>query len=257
MLHWERTGIRGLEKIVLNARTPEWKKKSRIESQNYVVWQHSQSASLTLKKLEHFAAEAKAQSVQESEIALICRFLKNVSLESGRRFVGGNFLTPGALRYDSLDRSKYIAYKCCIFLAFPYFGIMGEQLEKTFVKGAKQHPTRTLLQSNYRLNDTTERDKNQCIRIPTNKNLRSCVEAEEEKISKISRKVNEELIFVPQLWALIPGLDSLKTFGSISDASLRGRDLEVREESDSSNGKCCSLVRITGDDESHHLIGAS
>lgn len=244
MLHWDKTGIRGLEKVVLNARIAQGKKKSQIESQNYVLWQHSQSHSLTLKKLENFVVEAKAQGVQESEIALTYRLLKKVTLESERRFVGGKFLTPRALRYDSLDSSKYSADKCCIFLAFPYFAIMGEQPKKTFVKVAKEHPTRTLLQSNYRLNDTTERDKNQCIRILTKKSLRSCIEAEEEEVSKISRKVQEELIFVPQLWALIPGLDTLITYGSISDASLRGRDLSVREEIDSGNRKRCSLVRI-------------
>lgn len=244
MLRWEKTGIRGLEKVVLNARMPKLKKKSQIESQSYVVWQHSQSASLTLKKLEDFAAEAKAQGVQESEIALTHRLLKKVSLESERHFIGGNFLTPRALRYDSLDSSKYSADKCCTFLAFPYFAIMREQPRKTFVKGTKEHPTRTLLQSNYRLNDTTERDKNQCIRILTKENLRSCIDAEEEEVSKISQKVNEELIFVPQLWALIPGLDTLITFGSISDASLQGRDLEVKEESDSGKRSRCSLVRI-------------
>lgn len=244
MLHWEKTWIRGLEKVVLNARMPQGKRKSQIESQNYVLWQHSQSNSLTLKKLENFAAEAKAQGVQESEIVLTYRLLKKVSLESERRFVGGNFLTPRALRYDSLDSSKYSADKCCIFLAFPYFAIMGEQPKKNFVKGAKEHPTRTLLQANYRLNDTTERDKYQCIKILTKKTLRSCIDAEEEEVSKISPKVREELIFVPQLWALIPGLDTLITFGSISDASLRGRDLEVREEIDSGNRKRCSLVRI-------------
>lgn len=244
MLRWEKTGTRGFEKIVLSARTAWGKKKSGIGSQNYVFWQHSQSNSLTLKKLESFATEAKTQGVQESEIALTYRLLKKVSVESERRFVGGNFLTPRALRYDSLDSSKYSADRCCIFLAFPYFSVMGEQPKKTFVKGVKEHPTRTLLQSNYRLNDTTERDKNQCIRILTKESLRSCLEAEKEEVSKISRNVKEELIFVPQLWALIPGLDTLITFGSISDASLRGRDLEVREEIDSSNRKRCSLVRI-------------
>ena len=244
MLHWEKKDIRGLNKVVLNARLSQLKKKSQIESQNYVVWQHVQSDSLTLKKLEDLAAEAKAQGVQESEIALTHRLLKKVTLESERRFVGGTFLTPRALRYDSLDSSKYSADKCCIFLAFPYFAVMREQPKKTFVKGTKEHPPRTLLQSNYRLNDTTDRDKNQCVRILTEKDLRSCIEAEEAEVSKISRKVKKELIFVPQLWALIPGLDTLITFGSMSDESLRGRDLEVREESDSGDRKRCSLVRI-------------
>lgn len=158
MLHWEKTGIPGLEKVVLNARMPQLKNKSQVESRNYVVWQHAQSASLSLKILEHSAAEAEAQAVQESEIALTYRLLKKVFLKSERPFVGGSFLTPRALRYDSLDTSKYSADKCCIFLAFPYFTIMGEQPKKTFVKGNKEHPIQILLQSNYRLNDTTERE---------------------------------------------------------------------------------------------------
>ena len=244
MLHWEKEDIRGVEKVVLNARVPQANVRSQIESQNYVSWQHSRLECMTLKKVEDLVSEAKIQGVQESEIGLTRRLLKRVRLESERSFVGGKFLTPRAVRYDSLDSSKYSADKCCIFLAFPYFEVSKEPMRRPFMRGGWEHPVRTLLQSVYRLNDTVERDRNQCIRMLTRKNLKSCIEADEKDKAEVSPKVKEELILVPQLWALILGLDRLMTLGSISDGSLRGRDIEVKEEISSVSKKRCSLVRI-------------
>ena len=244
MLHWEKEEFRGLEKVVLNARVPQANLRSQIESQNYVSWQHSQLDRMTLKKVEDLVSKAKIQGVQESEIGLTRRLLKRVRLESERSFVGGKFLTPRAVRYDSLDNSKYSADKCCIFLAFPYFAVSKKPMRRPFMRGGLEHPVRTLLQSVYRLNDTVERDQTQCIRMLTRKNLKSCIEADEKDKAEVSPKVKEELILVPQLWALILGLDRLMTLGSISDGSLRGRDIEVKEETTSVSKKRCSLVRI-------------
>ena len=244
MLHWEKEETQGLEKVLLNARLPQAKVKSQIASQNYVSWQHSQLESLTLKRLEDFVIEAKSQGVQESEIGLTRRLLKRVRLESERPFVGGKFLTPMALRYDSLDSSKYSADKCCIFLAFPYFEIRKEQTKQIILKHDQVHRMRSLLQSVYRLNNTVERDKTQSIRMLSKKKLTSCIKAEEGDLSDISRNGKEELIFVPQLWALVLGLDRLMTLGSISDISLQGRNFKLREESDTTKKKRCSLVRI-------------
>ena len=253
MLHWEKEETQGLEKILLNARLPQPKVKSQIESQNYVSWQHSQLESLTLKRLEDFVIEAKSQGIQESEIGLTRRLLKRVRLESERLFVGGKFLTPMALRYDSLDSSKYSADKCCIFLAFPYFEIRKEQSilkhdqehdEEHDQEHDQEHRVRSLLQSVYRLNNAVERDETQSIRMLSRKKLTSCIKAEKGDLSEISRDGREELIFVPQLWALVLGLDRLITLGSIGDISLQGRDFKVREESDTAKKKRCSLVRI-------------
>ena len=187
--------------------------------------------------------EAKAQGVQESEIGLTRRLLKRICLESERPFVGGKFLTPRALRYDVLDSSKYSADKCCIFVAFPYFEIRKEQPEKVIVND-DEHPPRTLLQSVYRLNNTVERDKTQSVKMLTAKKIKSCVTAETEDILHMSRNSKGVLIFVPQLWGLILGLDRLMTLGPISDKSLQGRSVQIREEEESINKKRCSLVRI-------------
>ena len=241
MLHWRKAGDQGL---LLNAKMPEANVKSQIQSQNYVSWQHSHIESMTLKRFEDSVIETKAQGVQESEIGLTRRLLKRVRLESERPFVGGNFLIPRALRYDSLDSSRYSADKCCIFLAFPYFAVARERPRKAVEKYGEEHSTRSLLQSVYRLNDTKERDQSQSIRMLARKNLISCIEADESDISEISRHVKEELIYVPQLWALILGLDRLMTFGALSIKSLQGRDIEVREEASPGTRKRCYLVRI-------------
>lgn len=242
MLHWKKEEIQGLEKIVLHAKLPQVKVNSQIESQNYVLWQHSELESMTLRELEDLVIEAKAQGVQESEIGLTRRLLKRVRLESERPFVGGKFLTPRALRYDVLDSSKYSADKCCIFVAFPYFEVRKEQPNKAVVND-DEHPPRSLLQSVYRLNNTVERDKTQSVKMLTGKKMRSCITAEKKDMLEMSRNIKEYLIFVPQLWGLILGLDRVITLGPISDKSIQGRNFQLREEV-SMNKKRCSLVRI-------------
>lgn len=80
---------------------------------------------------------------------------------------------------------------------------------------------RTLLQSHYRLNETVERDKDQCIKLLQGKNLKSCIDAPDKEIAHLnsretkgriyvpqllsSREIKER-IYVPQLWGLIIGL---------------------------------------------------
>ena len=243
MLHWRKADVRGLKKTVLDGKVQQANVNSRIESQNNVLWQHSRLESITLKRVEEIVYEAKAQGVQDSEFGLTRRLLRRVRTESERHFVEGRFLAPRALRYDSLDSSKYSSDKCCIFLAFPYFEVMKERAKTVPLMDTEEHTVRTLLQSLYRLSDTTERDNTQSIRMLTQKSLSSCIQAEDGD-AKLSKETREYLIYVPQLWAIILGLDRLMTIGSISDRSLQGRTLEVETTSHGESRKRCSLVRI-------------
>ena len=129
--------------------------------------------------------------------------------EAQRPFAGGSFLTLTAFRYDILDDSRYSADKCCIFLSFPYFAVAKPQAKKSFGKGDLRHPMRTLLQSHYRLNDTSEKDREQCIRMLDGETLKSCINALKAEVAQLSCGVNGEVVHVPQMWALVLGLSKL------------------------------------------------
>ena len=242
MLHWEKEGDEGAQRLVLNARVPTGNSKS--DSQNHVVWQHSELDDMTFEELEHLVSQVKHHGLQESEIGLTRRLLKRVRKNAERAFVGGSFLSPLALRYDILDGSRYSGDKSCIFLAFPYFSVDKVQPRKPFTKGGLEHPVRTLLQSCYRLNNTAERDRFQCVRMLESEILRSCIDGSERDLTQISRKVKEELIYVPQLWVLVLGLNKMITIGPISDSTLQGNSINVKDQAPSKETKCCSLVRI-------------
>ena len=68
---------------------------------------------------------------------------------------------------------------------------------------------RTLLQSHYRLNDTSEKDREQCIRMLDGETLKSCINAPEAEVAQFSCGVNGEVVHVPQMWALVLGLSKL------------------------------------------------
>ena len=242
-LHWEKREYEGREKLLLNAVLRDPNAKS--ESQNHVVWQHSEIDNMRIDMLEDMITRSRPQGLQNSEAGLTRRLLKRVRKLAERVFVGGSFLTPLALRYDILDDSKYSVDKCCIFLSFPYFAVEKVKPRNLFTKGSHEHPPRTLLQSAYRLNDTVEQEKFQSITMLKNETLRSCIDARSRDTAHLSRNVTEELIYVPQLWALILGLDRMITTGPISDEALQGRSIKVNDVEGNGHVQHCSLVRIS------------
>ena len=145
--------------------------------------------------------------LQESEIGLTKRLISRVRAVSERSFVGGSFLNPTAIRYDMLDDSRYNKDRCSIFLSFPYFSVEKPELKpNTYGKGAPEHPTRTLLQSRYRLNKTTKRDESQCISDLTGDKLKSCIKAPDSDTAHLAGRKVDERVHVAQLWTLIIGL---------------------------------------------------
>lgn len=136
--------------------------------------------------------KCQSQGLASGERGLTRRLLKRVRNIAEREFIGGKFLTPLALRYDNQDVSKYNVDKTSIFFSFPYFLVANAALRKHFEKDDSRHPTRTLLQSHYRLNKTVDRDKDQCISLLKN--------------GTVATATVEDLVFVPQLWGIIDGL---------------------------------------------------
>ena len=238
-LQWAKQ--RDSEKVLLGAEVVDPQTSVGDESQKYVSWQHTERNTLSFDQLLELVVDARKRGLQESEVRLTRRMIRRVRENAERTFVGGSFLIPLALRYDNADLSKYNAGKSSTFLAFPYFHVRRE-ISRLCGKNEPFHPMRTLLQSCYRLNDTSERDKTQCIRMLSRKSLRSCIDAEETE--QVSKNVKEELIFVPQLWALILGLDRLLTLASSNDACLQGNTFHMTDETNGNHAKRCSLVRI-------------
>lgn len=154
--------------------------------------------------------ECENQLLSKDEVDLTRRLLKRLRSVAERPFAGGRYLTPLALRYDNQDVSRYTVDKTCIFFSFPYLAMAPSGFRKHFDKGHHEHPARTLLQSHYRLNNTTERDKFQCVGLLKDHKVRSCVKTsnEGEKRSLLDNK-KQLLLYVPQFWGVIVGLGML------------------------------------------------
>ena len=240
MLHWGKAEVADKHHIVLNSNV--FSEDGKIDSRNSVMWQHSECEGIGLDELHHQVAQLQERSsgLQGSETGLTHRLLERVKSLHERLFVGGSFLNPTAIRYDLHDTSRYGIDRCSMFVNFPYFTLKKAQQRLRCDRGDSRHPTRTLLQSRYRLNDTTERDKSQAIRMLDAGSLRNCIEAPKADSTHLTQKVVGELIYVPQLWALIMGRDHMVTTGPISDQALQGSAIVIREDADR-----CTLVRIS------------
>ena len=134
---------------------------------------------------------------------LTYRLIKRLQASVEHSFVGGSYLTPIALRYDDQDVSRYTVDKTCIFFSFPYFQIADSAFRNHKYR-SDGHPPRTVLQTRYRLNRTTDRDQYQCIRRLDNATIDKCIEPKRQGAE--AKAHTELLVFIPQLWGLIIGL---------------------------------------------------
>ncbi|KAL8753758.1 MAG: hypothetical protein Q9184_005330 [Pyrenodesmia sp. 2 TL-2023] len=218
---------------------------ARVDSQNSVIWQHSDLEDIKLDELNILVARMKDVGLEENVAGLSKRLLNRVRLVTEREFVNGSFLTPKAMRYDMHDASRYGHNKCCIFVSFPYFAVNEAQERCLFKKGDARHPVRTLLQSRYRLNETVDKDESQCIRTVGSAALKSCIRnASKDDIERLNRSAHTELIYVPQMWALVMGLDHMLTAGPISCEALLTSALVLNDNSRVNKGHKCTFVRI-------------
>ncbi|KAL8838709.1 MAG: hypothetical protein Q9176_004949 [Flavoplaca citrina] len=243
LLNWGKEHIDGSQRIILNA-APDAVYLAQ-QPLNSVLWQHSDYDNNTLEELEMLVSQLKSSGLQDSEVGLTKRLLKRVQLVTERAFVGGSFLSPTAIRYDMLNDSRYGGDKCCAFLNFPYLAVMRAQKTSAFGRGDSRHPTRTLLQSRYRLNETGDRDDSQCIRMLDARSLESCIKDPRAGTTWPAGKGDDKLIYVPQLWALIMGRDRMVTVGPLSDQALEGSTIELRDGIATNASQRCTLVRIS------------
>lgn len=215
------------------------------------------------KSVKEAIKECENQLLSKGEVDLTRRLLKRLRTVAERPFVGGSYLTPLTLRYDNQDVSRYTVDKTCIFFNFPYLTMATPEFRKHFSKGDYDHPPRTLLQSHYRLNNTTDRDHFQCIRLLKNQEVRTYVKNfEAEDNSDFLGKKSQQLLYVPQFWGMIVGLgtlfcdqrnlflnmaklsDTLITSGPLNDHSLLGSAIKSEDSNSPPTGCQPSLVRI-------------
>ena len=160
--------------------------------------------------------------------------IDRVRKDAERMLRGGAYLLPHANRYDGNHVLKDKADLSCHFLNFPYFALKKPPLKPTQIHkikpsnkdatNQKLHPMRTLLQSRYRSNVSILRDKSQALRKLERKNLRSCVAPEPDDADLSSTKLIDEVIYVPQLWALISGTGTLLR-RAVVPMSLRANEM--------------------------------
>ena len=153
--------------------------------------------------------DSKANQLSEGEFGLAKRLTTTLRRLSERTFIGGRYLVPLSMRYDNQDVSKYTIDRTCIFYSFPYLCLDLKARRKYYTKQDEKHPARTLLQSNYRLHDTEDRDDYQCLTWLKPGKLRSCMNAPDAEVAELTGKKARELFFVPQFWGLIVGLGKL------------------------------------------------
>ncbi|KAL8787731.1 MAG: hypothetical protein Q9213_002051 [Squamulea squamosa] len=220
LLNWgkEKPQVDSAQRYVLNATVVI--KGTKIESRDSVIWQHSNVEDIELDEMNNLIARLKTAGLDESMVGLSKRLLNRVRLVMQRDFVHGRFLTPQVLRYDLNNGSKYSHDRCCMFVSFPYFALDEARKQSIIKKGDARHPVRTLLQSRCRLNETTDKDESQCVRMVGASALRSCIrEASSKDLERLTRKTNTELIYVPQMWAVILGQDHILTGHVLSDVT--------------------------------------
>ena len=229
----------------------------------HVLWCHVKDKHITLDKLLDEVRECRAHGLTETEYGLTKRLKAKLETISERNFVGGRYLEPLTLRYDSQDVSKYSVDKTCIFFTFPYLCAAPKSLRQYKEAGDPAHPARTLLQSHYHLIKTTDRDNHQCITWLQPGKLRKYITAV-GRDSTSGQSPNawsfmglrsgwkqwhsldnpEELFYVPQYWGLIVGLDNLITSSTCGDEDLRGGRIDLTRDAINDRATSFSLLRI-------------
>ena len=123
------------------------------------------------------------------EIALISRLFSKVQKMNEQHYVHGRFLEPGIITYegryvsDNPDEYTDSSSRAASFICLPFFDLRNLR-PSNHTKDSHAHPIRNLMQTRYRLESTTTRDRNQVV-------------------NKAKFSENGSCISLPQLWAVI------------------------------------------------------
>jgi hypothetical protein len=120
-----------------------------------------------------------------------------------RDFVGGKFLLPTAVRYDGRSKATTEPVKPCTFFNFPYLSLEEHRVgacQDCQSAGPKDHPKRTLLQSRYRLERTSDKDEEQSVTTLSFEEIKKCVSAVTQNKIFNPYTTLKPLLHVPQVW---------------------------------------------------------
>ena len=137
--------------------------------------------------------------------------LSRVQLEEERNFRFGHYLNPCAIRYDGKVLDEKESYRSSTFLNFPYFSLERRPSHPPVIANDpayRSYPTRTLLQSRYRLEDTLKRDGEQAVTKLSAHETEDCIRPAKTSFStrklSLSRRRNDHarILCIPQFWCL-------------------------------------------------------
>ncbi len=180
--------------------------KLRCESR----WRHIQSEVITFRQF--YKEVMRLPGLEDDELALAARLLNKVRKTCEKQFIHGRYLKPIVLVYDGADPEEDSEEpKTATFISLPFF-TTDVPKRHTSTKEDEGHPVRALLQSRYRLESTKNRDKGQVIR-------------------KIQRH-SDQVVHVPQIWALIINKHTIITCAPLSTSTLRGDTIRIMKYAD-------------------------
>lgn len=243
LLTWETRQADGASQAVLSAHVVLGDPLDGAKSS--IIWQHSDWESAKVDDMSSLASQLKQHGLEDSELGLTKQLLKEVQDTSQHAFVGGSFLSPTASRHDLIDNARYGKDRSCVFINFSYFTIHRPQTTMVCGEENLKHPTRTLFQSRYRLNWTKDKDRMQCIRMLKSQSLKSCIECPESETSHLSEENNNELIHVPQLWAMIIGRKHVVTLGPIGEQALQKSLVTLNNHPTTLTSRQSTVVKIS------------
>ena len=143
--------------------------------------------------------------ITDTESSLLRRLLKRVQSKAEHECIDGRSLDPITLRYDIMNTSRNGIDRFCIFLCFPYLSVNQPRKIESEGLGLEGHPMRTLLQSQYRMINTTKRDDEQCIRLLSGRMLDSCLDSLNGERKQPHSQSHGQLVHVSQMWAVVFG----------------------------------------------------
>ncbi|KAE9366239.1 hypothetical protein N431DRAFT_446424 [Stipitochalara longipes BDJ] len=237
-LHWKVEKNENEEAIGLNFNTT----LTNESPKSHLNWHHSEADNLSIQQMISIIKWAsKNYRLPEDEEGLAIRLLTRVKKNAERPFIQGSFLQPYVHRYDGQHSATEEGAKrkedtSCLFFNFPYICLQdpsnvapASSEENSY--GNSYHPMRSLLQSQFRLSDTTERDKHQSLKYLTRTVLYQHSKLTKHDMRKSGTEIKER-VFVAQLWGLILGEGpvlgrTMVTYGFISETALLNSQLKL------------------------------
>ncbi|KAL8783570.1 MAG: hypothetical protein Q9195_009352 [Heterodermia aff. obscurata] len=169
-------------------------------------WRHLNHDILNFEQLYKHATDIEC--IEDDDLAVVAQLLNKVQKTSEKKFVYGRYLKPTTVVYDGEESSGVVRKisKTATFVSLPLFWLERPR-ERMSTKDSAGHPSRTLLQSRYRLERTEKRDQ-------------------EQVIAK-SRPNENRIVHVPQIWALIINRNIIITCAPFDASVLCGDSIKT------------------------------